>query len=74
MSKGELASVKRAIPLEELIDEESKEYKKKNLSYMDFDIEEELLENSLLFKMPIVRKGSKAVVGFAPEIWKTFID
>ena len=31
MSKGELESVKRTIPIEQLIDKEGKQYKKRNL-------------------------------------------
>jgi arsenate reductase (glutaredoxin) len=73
MSKGELQSVIHACGLEELIDREGKEYKKAQLEYMDFDIEEELLENPLLLKTPIVRKAHKAAVGYAPDVWKTFI-
>jgi arsenate reductase-like glutaredoxin family protein len=60
--------------MEKLIDRQGKEYKKANLEYMDFDIEEELLENPLLFKTPVVRKGDKASVGYVPDVWKTFID
>lgn len=74
MSRGELQSVKNVCGLEELIDRQGKEYKKANLEYMDFDIEEELLENPLLFKTPVVRKADKAVVGYVPDLWKTFIE
>jgi len=74
MSKGELQSVKNACGLEALINREGKEYKKANLEYMDFDIEEALLENPLLFTTPVVRKGNKAVPGLAPDVWKTFIE
>lgn len=57
-----------------MINREGKEYKKANLEYMDFDIEEVLLENPLLFLTPVVRKGSKAVRGLAPEAWRTFLE
>ena len=74
MSKGELESVKNACGLEVLINREGKEYKKAHLEYMDFDIEEVLLENPLLFTTPVVRKGSKAIAGFTPKVWKTFLE
>lgn len=74
MSKGELQSVKNACGIDELIDRQGKAYKKANLEYMDFDIEEELLENPLLFKTPVVRKADKAAVGYAPDEWKSFIE
>ena len=74
ISKGELRNVSSVIPMEELIDREGKEFKKANLEYMVYDIEEKLLENSLLLKTPIVRNGKKASSGHTPEIWKQWIE
>ncbi|MBN2440190.1 MAG: arsenate reductase family protein [Spirochaetales bacterium] len=74
MSKGELSSVIHACGPEGLIDKQGKEYKKANLEYMDFDVEEILLENPLLFVTPVVRKGNEAVTGYAPDVWKKFIE
>jgi arsenate reductase len=34
------------------------------------DLEEELLNDPLLLKTPIVRNGAKATVGYRPEVWK----
>lgn len=73
ISKGELENIKRAIPLEELIDKNGKEFKKRNLQYMVYDTETELLENPLLFKTPVVRNGTKVTLGYQPEIWKQWI-
>lgn len=70
MSKGELASVNRSIPLEDLIDTKSRLYEKLNLQYIQHNIEEKLLEEPLLFRTPVVRKGTQAVVGVDPEAWK----
>jgi arsenate reductase len=70
MSPGELDSVSRQVPLEELIDENGKEYEKRNLKYMEFDIREELLENPLLFRTPVSRYGKQAAAGHTPDIWK----
>lgn len=73
ISKGELENITRVIKIENLINREGKQYKKRNLSFMKFDIEEELLEDPLLFKMPIVRNGSLCTVGYEPETWKEWI-
>jgi arsenate reductase-like glutaredoxin family protein len=73
LSKGELENITRKIPLEELIDTEGKEYKRKNLAFMKFDIAEELLENSLLVKMPIVRSGKNVTIGYEPKIWEEWL-
>ena len=73
ISKGELENIKQAIPLEELIDKEGRQFKKRGLEYMVYDIETELLEDSLLLKTPVVRNGRLASVGYQPEIWKEWI-
>lgn len=74
ISKGELDSVTRKIPLEMLIDTESKQYIKRNLAYIIHNIENELLDDPLLFKTPITRFGKdSAAVGYSPEIWKKWI-
>ena len=70
ISKGELENIKQAIPLEELIDKEGKQFKKRGLEYMVYDIEIELLEDSLLLQIPIVRNGRLATVGYKPGVWK----
>ena len=73
ISKGELDNISHAIPIDELIDKEGKQYQNRNLSFMVFDVEEELLNDALLFKMPIVRNGNLATVGYQPEIWKKWL-
>jgi len=73
LSKGELENIAHAIPFKELIDRNSKEYKKKGLEFMVYDIEEELLDNPLLLHIPIVRNGKNATAGYQPEIWKAWI-
>jgi arsenate reductase-like glutaredoxin family protein len=69
-SKGEMASLKAAVGIDNLIDREGKEYARKNLKYLAHDVEEELLNDPLLLKTPIVRNGGKATVGYQPEVWK----
>lgn len=74
VSKGEFENIKQVIPVGLLIDKEGKEFKKRNLSFMVFDVEEELLADPLLFKTPLVRDGRKVTVGYQPEIWKEWLD
>ncbi len=73
LSKGEFASVKQAVGgYDALIDEAAKD--KDTLALLrytaDEDKEEKLLENQHILKMPIVRNGKKATVGYQPEVWK----
>jgi len=73
LAKGELENIKYSVPVEELIDKESQQYKKRGMQFMVFDIETELLEDYLLVKTPIVRNGNLSTVGYQPEIWKEWI-
>jgi arsenate reductase-like glutaredoxin family protein len=73
LAKGELDNISRVIPLDELIDKESKRFKERGMQFMVFDIEEELLSDPLLLKTPIVRNEKLVTVGFKPEIWKEWI-
>ena len=73
ITKSELENIKQTIPLEELIDKESKQFKKRGFEYMVYDIEVELFEDSFLLKTPIVRNGNLATVGYKPEVWMDWI-
>lgn len=73
LTKGELENISRVIPFEELTDTECKRYKERGMQYMKFDIEEELLSDSLLLKTPIVRNGNLVTVGYQPEVWKKWL-
>jgi arsenate reductase-like glutaredoxin family protein len=74
IAKGELDNIIRVIPLDELIDREGKQFKKRSLQFMVFNIEEELLSDSLLLKTPIVRNGKDVTLGYQPDIWKKWIE
>jgi arsenate reductase-like glutaredoxin family protein len=73
MSKGELEKLKRFYRLEELIDSDGKEYEKRNLKYINHDIEEELLNDPLLFVTPVVRQKDIFTLGYHPEDWKEWL-
>ncbi|SCZ06327.1 arsenate reductase family protein [Alkaliphilus peptidifermentans] len=74
LSKGELQSVKSSIGLNDLINNEAKDFKKLNLHKITTPSirEELLLSNPSLYKTPIVRNGKQATLGYQPEIWKAW--
>lgn len=74
LAKGELDNITRVISVELLIDTESKRYKERGLQFMKFDIEEELLNDPLLLKTPIVRNGKLVTAGYTPDVWKKWIE
>lgn len=74
VSKKELENFTEHYELEDLIDIEGKQYNKGNLKYILHDIENELLEDPLLFKTPIVRKDRRVAVGYDSEVWSKFAD
>ncbi len=73
LSPGEFRNIIRVVSPEGLIDTESRQYRDRNLAYMKFDLEEELLNDPLLLRTPIVRYGSKVTIGYEPEIWKEWL-
>lgn len=78
LSKGELASVARAVGgMRALYDAKGTRAKEKGLAHANPDEKRlaELLEaDALLLLTPIVRDGQKAAVGDAEKIWKSFAD
>jgi arsenate reductase len=82
MSPGELRSVAARVGgVEALIDREGKRYVDKGLKYAAPTgprIEQILIADPLLLRTPIVRDGgragSRATVGFSPDVWQGWID
>lgn len=72
MSRGELTSVKNAVGLSALVDENASGVEM--LTYLAYEEDklEKLFEEPKLLKTPIVRNGKKATVGYAPEVWKAW--
>ena len=73
LSKGEFQSVCNAVGgYEKLIDSDCKE--KDLLALITFIAEEDkaekILENQSIIKLPVVRNGKQATIGYQPEIWK----
>ena len=76
LSKGEFQSVCQAVGgLEAMIDPECKD--KDLLALIRYlspgDRFEKVLENQEVLKLPIVRDGRRATVGYQPEVWKSWI-
>ncbi len=75
LSKGEFESVARAVGgMEAMLDPNTKD--KKTLTLIQYLVPdqqlEKILENQQVLKMPIVRNGKQATLGYQPEVWKTW--
>jgi len=73
LSPGELASIARAVGADALLDRESKAFERAGLAHLVYDPIEKALQNPLLLRMPIVRRGREAVAGFSPEAWQAWL-
>lgn len=72
MSRGELSSVKNAVGLEEMIDQNDQDYPLIRYLASDEAKLEKLYEEPWLIRTPIVRNGRQATVGYCPEVWKSW--
>ena len=74
LSPGELRNVAARVGgVEALIDRDGKRYVEKGLKYSAPTgprIEAMLLEDPLLLRTPIVRRGAEATLGYQPEVWE----
>ena len=75
LSKGEFQSVCQTIGgYDKLIDTDCKD--KDLLALITYIAEEDkaekILENLSIIKVPVVRNGKQATVGYQPEIWKSW--
>jgi arsenate reductase-like glutaredoxin family protein len=73
LSPGELASIARAVGADALLDRESRAFQRAGLAHLVYDPIEEALQNPLLLRMPIVRRGREAMAGFSPEAWQAWL-
>lgn len=75
LSKGEFDSVRKAVGgLDALIDPKAKDQDLLALiAYLAADQrEQKVFENQDVLKLPIVRNGRQATVGYQPDVWKTW--
>ena len=70
MSRGEFDSVRRAVGLENMIDEKAKDAEILKYLARDEDKIQRMLEDQSLTRTPVVRNGRQATVGYCPEVWK----
>ena len=73
LSPREIENISRSVNPDLLIDTESAAYKKAGMEYMEYDPAEEVVEKPQLIRMPIVRNGPEATVGYAPDTWLRWI-
>ena len=75
LSKGEFDSVMKAVGgFEKIFDSDSKDKDALLVKYLaDENAKiENVLDNPMLLKTPIVRNGRQATVGYKPDVWKTW--
>ena len=75
MSGKEFDAVLRGVGgIDNLIDWDAKSPDLDLIRYManTLDKEDKVFDNQMLIKMPVVRNGKKATVGYCPEVWKTW--
>ena len=71
IGRRELESVAAAVGLDALCDKESKAYRESVIAYTQNrdSILAGLMEKPQLLRLPIVRDGRRATVGYCPDIW-----
>ena len=75
LSKGEFQAVVRAVGgLDHMVDEKCKDQDTLSvIRYMsDEDAVNKVLENQHLLRLPIVRNGRQATIGYQPDVWKNW--
>ena len=70
ISPREFDSVRRAVGLENMIDEKARGAELIRYLARDEDKIDKLLEDPSLLRTPIVRNGKSATVGYCPDVWK----
>lgn len=75
LNKGEYNKVKQAVGgLDAMVNPKCKD--KNALALIQYAVDDEkdakVLDNQQVLKTPIVCNGTKATIGYVPEIWKTW--
>ena len=76
IGKRELESVAAAVGLDSLCDKDSKAYRESVIAYTQSRdaILSGLMEKPQLLRLPIVRNGRLATIGYAPDVWEKWIE
>jgi len=72
MSRGELKSVCSAVGLSNVINQEDPDVSIINYLANDEAKFEKLFDNQFLLKLPVVRNGKQATVGYEPTVWSNW--
>jgi arsenate reductase-like glutaredoxin family protein len=73
-SVGELENVARAVGRDALLDPNAKSYRDRGFAYREFDPVEEAAADPTLLRLPVVRFGREATVGYQPDVWKSWLS
>lgn len=75
IGKRELESVAAAVGLDAVCDKDTKAWRESVLAYTQSrdTILSGLMEKPQLMKLPIVRNGRLATVGYCPDVWEKWI-
>ena len=76
IGKREIESVAAAVGLDALCDKDTKAWRESVLAYTQSKdtILNGLMEKPQLLKLPIVRNGRLATVGYCPDVWEKWIE
>ena len=76
IGRRELESVAAAVGLEALCDRDSKAFRESVIAYTQSreTILSGLMEKPQLLRLPIVRNGKLATVGYQPDVWEKWIE
>ncbi|MBP3656127.1 MAG: ArsC family transcriptional regulator [Clostridia bacterium] len=76
IGKRELESVAAAVGLDALCDKDSKAWRESVIAYTQSrdTILAGLMEKPQLLRLPLVRSGRLATVGYAPDVWEKWIE
>ncbi len=76
IGKRELESVAGAVGLDAVCDRDSKAFRESVIAYTQNrdTILSGLIEKPQLLRLPIVRNGRLATVGYCPDVWETWIE
>ena len=72
LSAGEYRSVRAAVGYDAVVDRDCIDYRELGIDYLLPQAAEEKLLEYQLFRVPIVRNGKQATVGYCPDVWQTW--
>lgn len=76
LGRRELENIRARVGLDALIDKEGRAWKECPARYSagEEQILDALAQDPRRIRLPIVRNGRQATVGYAPDIWETWLE